>query len=282
MIKIGKRQKLIINNFASVGAYLDAGTGDSKDNILLPNNELENRDLDVGDEVEVLIYMDSEDRPIATFRKTEALVGSLSKLEVVDKTDFGAFLSWGLNKDLFLPKSQQAGNIKIGNKYLVGIYEDSKGRLAATMKIYNFLLPTTSLTPNEIVKGTVYQIKKDVGVYVAVQNRYYGLIHNAVCFDNNYNIGDEIEARVVRIREDGKIDLSPSKLIYEQTQIDAELIFSKIKLLRDNFKFNDSSNPEDISNYFGISKKAFKRAIGTLLKEHKITKTEDGYFRIVK
>lgn len=282
MIKIGKRQKLKINNFASVGAYLDAETGDSKDNILLPNNELEDRDLKEGDEVEVLVYMDSEDRPVATFRKTEALVGTLAKLEVTDiHPTLGAFMDWGLTKDLLLPKRQQEAEVEIGKKYLVGIYEDSKGRLSATMKIYKFLLPSTSMKKNDVVTGTVYRINPEIGVFVAVEDRYFGLIPKNEYF-KEYEVGDEIEARVIRVREDGKLDLSPRELAYLQADKDAELILEKMRLLKDSFRFNDKTSSEQIVDYFNMSKKAFKRAIGNLLKHKKIEKTEDGYFRIVK
>lgn len=281
MIKIGKRQKLVINNFASIGAYLDAETGDSKDNILLPNNELEDRELKEGDEVEVLVYMDSEDRPVATFRKTEALVGTLAKLEVTDiHPTLGAFMDWGLKKELLLPKRQQETDVEIGKKYLVGIYEDSKGRLSATMKIYKFLLPSTSMKKNDIVSGTVYRINDEIGVFVSVEDRYFGLIPKNEYF-KNYKIGDEIAARVIRVREDGKLDLSPRELAYLQLDKDAELILEKMRILKDSFRFNDKTNPEQIVNYFNMSKKAFKRAIGNLLKQGKIEKTEDGYFKLV-
>ena len=157
--KLEKDKNLVINNFASVGAYLFAGTDDDKDNILLPNNELEGRDLKEGDEVEVLIYRDSEDRLIATFRKTEALVGTLAKLEVVDDNPrLGAFLDWGLNKDLMLPNSQKETKVEIGKKYLVGLYEDSKGRVSATMKIYKFLMPSNDIKKGDIVNATVYRV----------------------------------------------------------------------------------------------------------------------------
>ncbi|WP_410207463.1 S1 RNA-binding domain-containing protein [Fusobacterium sp.] len=282
MIKIGKRQKLKINNFASVGAYLDAETGDSNDNILLPNNELEGKELKEGDEVEVLIYMDSEDRPVATFRKTEALVGTLAKLEVTDiHPTLGAFMDWGLTKDLLLPKKQQEIEVELGKKYLVGIYEDSKGRLSATMRIYKFLLPSTAIEKNDIVNGTVYRINPEIGVFVAVEDRYFGLIPKNEYF-REYKVGDEIEARVIRVREDGKLDLSSRELSYIQADKDAELILEKMRLLKDSFRFTDKSSSEEIVDYFNMSKKAFKRAMGGLLKSQKVEKTEDGFFRLKK
>ncbi|WP_294064167.1 S1-like domain-containing RNA-binding protein [uncultured Fusobacterium sp.] len=286
MIKIGKRQKMIVDRFTSVGAYLTEVEKEGEElediSILLPNNELEERELKEGDEVEVLIYMDSEDRPVATFRKTEALVGTLAKLEVTDVNPrLGAFMDWGLKKELLLPRGQQEIPVEVGKKYLVGIYEDSKGRLSATMKIYKFLLPSTSIKKNDIVSGTVYRIEPNIGVFVAVEDRYFGLIPKIEYF-KDYKVGDEIEARVIRVREDGKIDLTPRERAYIQIDEDAELILGKMRLLGDSFGFTDKSSPEEIIDYFNMSKKAFKRAMGNLLKNGKVEKNEKGYYRIVK
>ncbi|MEE1474829.1 CvfB family protein [Fusobacterium sp.] len=286
MIKIGKRQKMIVDRFTSVGAYLTEVEKEGEElediSILLPNNELEERELQEGDEVEVLIYMDSEDRPVATFRKTEALVGTLAKLEVTDvNPKLGAFMDWGLKKELLLPRGQQEIPVEVGKKYLVGIYEDSKGRLSATMKIYKFLLPSTSIKKNDIVSGTVYRIEPNIGVFVAVEDRYFGLIPKIEYF-KDYKVGDEIEARVIRVREDGKIDLTPRERAYIQSDEDAELILGKMRLLGDSFGFTDKSSPEEIIDYFNMSKKAFKRAMGNLLKNGKVEKNEKGYYRIVK
>lgn len=286
MIKIGKRQKMIVDRFTSVGAYLTEVEKEGEElediSILLPNNELEERELKEGDEVEVLIYMDSEDRPVATFRKTEALVGTLAKLEVTDvNPKLGAFMDWGLKKELLLPRGQQEIPVEVGKKYLVGIYEDSKGRLSVTMKIYKFLLPSTSIKKNDIVSGTVYRIEPNIGVFVAVEDRYFGLIPKIEYF-KDYKVGDEIEARVIRVREDGKIDLTPRERAYIQIDEDAELILGKMRLLGDSFGFTDKSSPEEIIDYFNMSKKAFKRAMGNLLKNGKVEKNEKGYYRIVK
>lgn len=286
MIKIGKRQKMIVDRFTSVGAYLTEVEKEGEEiediSILLPNNELEERELKEGDEVEVLIYMDSEDRPVATFRKTEALVGTLAKLEVTDvNPKLGAFMDWGLKKELLLPRGQQEIQVEVGKKYLVGIYEDSKGRLSATMKIYKFLLPSTSIKKNDIVSGTVYRIEPNIGVFVAVEDRYFGLIPKIEYF-KDYKVGDEIEARVIRVRDDGKIDLTPRERAYIQIDEDAELILGKMRLLGDSFGFTDKSSPEEIIDYFNMSKKAFKRAMGNLLKNGKVEKNEKGYYRLVK
>lgn len=278
MIKLGKRQKMKINNFCSKGVYLDAETGDLNDNILLPNNEIEGRDLEIGDELDVLIYRDSEDRLTATLRKTYLTIGTIGKLVVTDVNEkLGAFLDWGLKKELLLPFSQISGNIKKGDEVLVGLYEDSKGRLSATMRIYNYLLPSKEYKKNDTVEGTVYRINPEIGVFVAVDDRYFGMIPNSECF-RKFEIGEKVEARVMRVREDGKLDLALRELAFLQINKDAELIMSKMKILKSHFRFNDNSPADAIKDYFGISKKAFKRGIGRLLKDGKIEKNEDGFF----
>ncbi|WP_320047520.1 S1-like domain-containing RNA-binding protein [uncultured Ilyobacter sp.] len=276
MIKIGKRQKMRVNNIASIGAYMDAETDNPKDNILLPNNEIENIEVEPGDYLDVFIYRDSEDRLIATLRKTYAVVGALSKLEVVDITEIGAFLDWGLNKDILLPRGQEEGKLKLGNKYLVGLYEDKKGRLSATMQIYKFLMPCSDYKANDLVSATVYRIQKDIGVFVAVDDRYFGLIPKSECYEE-YEVGQELELRVIRVREDGKLDLSPRALLHQQMDKDAEKLIEKMKLYRNTFPLNDKSSPEKIEKMLGMSKKAFKRAMGSLLKNGLVTKTEDGF-----
>ncbi len=271
MVKIGKRQKMKVNNIASIGVYLDAETGDNADNILLPNNEIEGMEICAGDFLDVFIYRDSEDRLIATLKNSYAVIGTLAKLEVVDITKIGAFLDWGLPKDLLLPKGQEEGSLEVGNKYLVGLYEDKKGRISATMKIYQFLMPNSKYEKNDVVLGTVYRIEPNIGIFVAVDNRYFGLIPKNECF-REYQVGEEIEARVIRVREDGKLDLSPRKLSYLQIDDDAQIILDKMKEDGGKLQVNDKSSPELIQKTFGLSKKAFKKAVGNLLKNGYIEK----------
>ncbi len=274
MIKIGKRQKMRINNISSIGAYLDAGTGETADNILLPNNELEDMEVEVGEELNVFIYRDSEDRLIATLKQTKAVIGTMAKLEVVDVTPIGAFLDWGLEKDLLLPKGQEEGIIRKGETHLVGIYEDNKGRVSATMNIYKFLLPTFNFEENDKITGTVYRIEPEIGVFVAVEDRYFGLIPKSECF-REHKVGETIEGRVMRVREDGKLDLSLRELKIQQMDKDAELILKKMK--DGSFNLTDKSSPEEIKKALGMSKKAFKRAMGTLYKNKLVVKTENGF-----
>lgn len=278
MIKIGKRQKLKVSNYTPIGLYLDAETEDEKDNILLPKNEFEllEKKPEIGEELDVFIYRDSEDRLISTLRTTYATVGTLAKLEATDVTPIGAFLDWGLKKDILLPKGQEICKIEIGKKYLVGLYEDKKGRVSATMKIYNFLLPCKDYQKNDIVRGTVYSIDEEIGVFVAVDERYFGMMPNNEFF-KEFQIGEEVSARVIRVREDGKLDLAPRQLAYQQMNEDENIILEKMKVLKDAFHFNDKSSPEEIYDYFGISKKAFKRAMGGLLKNNLVEKTEKGF-----
>ncbi len=277
IIKVGKRQKLVINNISSIGAYLDAETGDPVDNILLPNNQIENKELEEGDIVDVFIYRDSEDRLIATFEASFAVAGTMAKLKVVDIAPFGAFLDWGLSKDLLLPKGQEECKLKIGKTYLVGLFEDKKGRISATMNVYKFLLPNFDLEKNELVVGTIYRIVPDIGIFVAIEDRYYGLIPKNEFFES-YQVGDEIQARVIRIREDGKVDLSPRLLAHIQMDKDAKIILEHIQTnYHKKLTISDKSSPEDIKKEFGLSKKAFKRAIGGLLKNRLIEKTDSGF-----
>lgn len=277
MLKVGKRQKMVVEQIVKNGAKLRALDEEVEDRVLLPKNELEDKELQAGDEIEVMVYRDSEDRLTATFRTTDAIVGTLARLKVVDiKSGLGAFLDWGLMKDIFLPIGQQNTEVEIGESYLVGIYEDSKGRVSATMKIYNFLLPCKDYKKNDHVTGTVYNINEDIGVFVAVDDRYYGLIPNSECF-KKYNVGDIASVRVIGIREDGKLNLSTRDVISKQMDSDSEFIYEKMKLLKEKFRFNDDSTPEEIKDFFDMSKKAFKRGIGSLLKKGLIEKTEKGF-----
>jgi len=276
-IKVGKRQKLTINNISSIGAYLDAETGNPDDNILLPNNQIEDKNLSEGDIVDVFVYRDSEDRLIATFEASFAVAGTMAKLKVVDLAPFGAFLDWGLSKDLLLPKGQEECRVEVGKTYLVGLFEDKKGRISATMNVYKFLLPNFELEKNELVVGTIYRIVPEIGIFVAIEDRYYGLIPNNEFF-GKYKVGDEIQARVIRTREDGKVDLSPRLEAYKQMDKDAEMILEAIQTnYHKKLSISDKASPEEIKKEFGLSKKAFKRAIGRLLKARLIEKTDSGF-----
>ena len=216
MIKLGKIQKLEVLRKTQIGVYLN--TKDSKDNddILLPKSQVPDT-TEVGDEIEVFVYKDSEDRLIATVRKPMLTVGELAVLKVKENTDIGAFLDWGLEKDLLLPFKEQEGKVIEDCKYLVALYIDNSDRLCATMNIYELLSSESPYKEKEMVHGTIYSISKELGAFVAVDNKYHGLIPNKELY-GNYNQGDNIELRVKKVRPDGKLELSLRKEAYNEIE----------------------------------------------------------------
>lgn len=274
MIEIGKIQRLEILRFTSVGAFLNVTEEADEEDILLPKNQLED-DLEVGDEIEVFVYRDSEDRLIATVNKPKITLGELAYLKVVDITKVGAFMDWGLEKDLLLPFSEQTIRVRIGKEYLVALYLDKSQRLCATMDIYKYLKEGAPYKEDARVRGIVYNVKEDVGVFVAVDNTYYGLIPKSEVF-SNFKVGDKIEARVLRAREDGKLDLSTRARAYLQMDDDSKLILDKLEKNKGILYLNDKSDPNAIKLELKMSKNAFKRAVGRLLKEGKIRLLDNG------
>ena len=274
MLEIGKFQTLTIANFTSFGAYLDAGTGVRHDNVLLPIKQLPEGAKE-GEELEVFIYRDSEERLIATTRKPLAQLGDLAYLKVNAKTKIGAFLDWGLERGLFLPFKEQKYPIQVGKNYLVKVYLDKSQRLSATTEIYEYLTAETPYQKNDKVVGTVYSMNPGFGAFVAVDNKYMGLIPVNEYF-TDLREGDQVEARVIRVREDGKLDLSPRELSYVQMESDTMKILQGIKNHEGFLSLNDKSSPVEIQSRLHMSKAAFKRAVGKLLKENKIRQTEGG------
>ncbi|MCB8815885.1 CvfB family protein [Desulfosporosinus shakirovi] len=274
MMEIGKFYKLKIANFTSFGAYLDAGTGVRHDNVLLPIKQLPEGAKE-GDELEVFMYRDSEERLIATTRKPLAKLGDLAYLKVNAKTKIGAFLDWGLERGLFLPFKEQKYLIVVGKSYLVKVYLDKSQRLSATTEIYEYLSASTPYQKDDKVVGTVYSVNPEIGAFVAVDNKYMGLIPLNEYFAE-LKEGDQVEARVIRVREDGKLDLSPRELSHIQMGSDTVKILQGIKDHDGFLALNDKSSPVEIQSRLNMSKAAFKRALGKLLKENKVIQTEDG------
>lgn len=274
MIEIGKIQNLKIANFTSIGAYLDAGTGVRHDNILLPIKQLP-EDSKEGDEIEVFVYRDSQERLIAARKKPLAQLGELAYLKVTAKTQIGAFLDIGLERGLFLPFHEQKFPILVGKGYLVKVYLDKSQRLSATTEIYEYLSAESPYQKNDKVLGTVYSVNPDIGAFVAVDNKYMGLIPVNEYF-SELREGDQVEARVIRVREDGKLDLSPRDLSYIQMDKDTLKILQGIKNHEGFLVLNDKSSPIEIQSRLHLSKAAFKRALGKLLKENKVTQTDGG------
>ncbi|WP_138207918.1 CvfB family protein [Haloimpatiens lingqiaonensis] len=280
MIELGKIQNLEVIRLTPIGVYLNSKEDKSEIDILLPQKQVP-EETEVGDEIEVFVYRDSEDRLIATTRKPKINLGEVALLNVVQETKIGAFLDWGLEKDLFLPFNEQTTSVKVGREYLVYLYIDKSDRLCASMRIYKRLPSDSPYKEDDKVKGTIYSIKSDLGAFVAVDNKYQGLISKDE-FYGDYGYGDEIEARVVKVKEDGKLDLSLREKAYKQMDKDAEFILEKLKMSDGILNLNDNSSPEEIKENLDMSKKAFKRAIGRLLKEGYIEFVEDGIKLIMK
>lgn len=274
MIELGKIQKLSIVRLTSVGAYLNSKNDKGGEDVLLPQSQVP-QDAAVGDDIDVFVYKDSEDRIISTVRRPKLVLGELAVLNVAEITKIGAFLDWGLEKDLFLPFKEQEGELKKGGAYLVALYVDSSGRLSATMKVYSHLSAASPYKEKDRVQGTIYSFNSDWGYFVAVDNLYHGLIPGKEAY-GTLDVGDTISARVKKVRPDGKLELSMREPAYKEIEGDARLIMEKLKISKGRLPLNDSSSPEAIKSALNMSKGAFKRAVGRLLKEGAIRITDDG------
>ena len=275
-MEFGRKNHLVVLRKRDNGLYLGESPDRAEEAVLLPASEVP-EGLSEGDEIEVFLYKDSEDRPIATVKTPPIEVGSAAVLTVSQVTDIGAFLDWGLMKELFLPFKEQTRKVREGERVPVIMYVDRSGRLAASMHIYSRLSPASGYKKNDRVRGLVYEIKKELGAFVAVDGRYFGMIPSQELYER-IRVGDEISARVLRVRPDGKLDLSGRKKAYAQMEDDAEKVISVIKSYDGELPFTDKASPEQIKAELGLSKAAFKRAVGRLLKEDRITLGLDSIF----
>lgn len=271
MLEIGKKQRLIVKNRAKQGVYLSDSI-ESSDKVLLPAKQC-NDSLMTGDEIDVFLYLDSEDRIIATIREPKLSLGNIAVLTVSNVTKIGAFLDWGLEKDLFLPYKQQTVKVKEGDEVLCALYIDKSKRLAATMKVYDYLETTDKYKTGDEVSGRVYEISDNFGAFVAIDDKYSALIPKKELF-SKINVGDVGKFRVINVRDDGKITLATRKPAYIQTDEDAKKVLEVIKEFDGVLPFNDKASPEVIKREFSMSKNEFKRAVGKLYKERKIEITE--------
>lgn len=277
MIELGKIQRLQVLREKSFGVYVgEPESGEAA--VLLPKKHVP-EGTKPGDELDVFIYKDSEDRLIATTETPLLQVGEVAVLEVKDVSRIGAFLDMGLEKDLLLPFKEQNHKVQVVEKCLVALYVDKSQRLAATMKVYSYMSSQSPYQKDDWVTGTIYEINERLGAFVAVDNHYYGLIPRAEMF-TDYREGEVVEARVSKVRNDGKLDLCPKAKAYQQMETDAQLVMQKMDELGGVLPFNDRVAPEIIKQQFGLSKNAFKRAVGRLLKEGRIKITEKTIERI--
>lgn len=263
-MKLGKRQVLTVVKTVDFGVYL----GNDEERVLLPKKQVP-AGIEPGDPIEVFLYKDSDDRIIATTNQPLLAIGELAVLEVVDTNKFGAFLNWGLEKDLFLPFKQQTAKVMPGDKVLVTLYIDKSERLCATMKVYELLRTDSPYQKNDTVEGIIYDSSDNFGMFVAVDNQFSALIPKKEVY-GNLRVGQMVKARVTAVKADGKMDLSVRDKIPMQMDKDAELIWKRLQEYKGTLPFNDKADPELIKKEFGLSKNAFKRAVGRLLKEDKI------------
>lgn len=276
MIEVGKVQTLVVVKEAEQGVYLNEAKPSERE-ILLPKSQVP-EGLQMGDSIEVFVYRDSRDRKIATVNRPKITLGELAPLKVVSVNRIGAFLDWGLEKDLFLPFKQQIGRICKGETHLVGMYVDKSDRLCATMKVYDLLQCNANYEVNDIVEGTIYSFKEAYGVFVAVDNKYHGLIPIKELY-GEYKLGQTLSLRVKNIRPDGKLELSMRKPAHLQIEEDARKIMEVLEENKGKLSLHDKSSPEEINSTLGMSKAAFKRAVGKLMKEGAVEITNQGIVR---
>lgn len=275
MIKIGEFNSLKIARKADFGFFLDAGTGKSSDDVLLPNSNTEGRSLDVGDEVDAFIYRDSKDRLIATLKKPLATVNEVAYLKVVSKTPMGAFVDFGLERDVFVPMKEQKYTLEEGSSYLFYLYVDKTGRIAATTEVDRALSSESEYKVGDEVTGIVYGFQTNGSAMVAVEGKYRGVILRNEYF-TDMKPGFEIKLRVKRIYEEGKLGLTPrGRAVDERTQLEEEIL-KYLSKHGGEMPYNDKSSPEEIRKVFNQSKNYFKNALGGLMKKGLITQDEKG------
>jgi predicted RNA-binding protein (virulence factor B family) len=276
MLFIGKYNNLTIERVTSVGMFLSDVEGEE---VLLPNQYLTD-EMQVGDNIKVFVYLDSEDRPVATTETPKIIRNEFAFLEVKDVSEHGAFLDWGLIKDLFVPFREQSRPMEIGERHVVFLYLDQKSsRLIASTKIDRFL-ENERLTVKEgdEVDLLIWQ-KTDLGFNAIVNQYHKGLVYANEVF-RDLKAGDSLKGYVKKIREENKLDISLQKTGYDSVEPTAQQILDEIKKSAGFLNISDSSSPEDIYKRLQISKKTFKKAIGGLYKQGLIKIAEDGIYLV--
>ncbi|MBR5338295.1 MAG: RNA-binding protein [Lachnospiraceae bacterium] len=275
MLRLGEKQILYCISREEFGVYLaEEGWAPEKEKVLLPIKQVP-EDLKIGDALEVFVYKDSKDRIISTVNEPFITTARPEILKIADTGKFGAFVDCGLERDILLPFKEQTHRVKKGDEVLVALYVDKSSRLCTTMKVYDHLIKTSPYKRDDVVTGFVYDISERFGVYVAVDGIYQGRIPPRE-YDDSLEYGQRVTARVSNVLKDGKMDLSLKKKAYKQMDDDAEALLSLLKSNGGRLELNDSSSPEDIRKITRMSKNAFKRAVGHLLKEEKIRFDRQG------
>ena len=264
MIKLGEWQELVIVKTVDFGVYLAPSAQEKEERILLPGRQIPEGSK-VGDTLKVFVYRDSNDRLIATTNSPKLTMGEVAELTVAQVGKIGAFLDWGLEKDLFLPFKQQRRRVKQGEKVLVSLYIDKSNRLCATTNVYENLRTDSPYQKNDRVRGRVYETSDNFGAFVAVDNLYSALIPKRELY-GRVELGEDIEARVIEVKGDGKLTLSIREKAYLQIEKDSDELLRILDSYDGVLPFTEKANPEVIRRETGMSKNEFKRAIGHLLK----------------
>ena len=276
MIEIGKYNTLTIDRDTQVGLFLT----DGKDDVLLPNKYVP-KVFEIGEEIAVFVYLDHEERPVATTLKPYVVLNEFALLRVSYVNQVGAFLDWGMEKDILVPFKEQARPMEQGKRYLVYLYMDDKtNRLVASSKTNQFLNnDNLTVEVGEEVDLIVSHIT-DLGINVIINEQHKGLIYKDEVYDESIRTGNRLRGYIKTIRPDGKIDVSLQKQGFEAVEPNAEKILDELRANRGFLRLNDNSHPEDIKTVLKMSKKTFKKAVGTLYKQKLIEIKEDGIYLV--
>jgi predicted RNA-binding protein (virulence factor B family) len=278
MIAIGQYNTLTVLRDTKVGLYLGEAAEDT--GILLPNKYVPN-DIKVGDSLVVFVYLDHEERPVATTLEPYILLNEFALLRVNYVNQVGAFLDWGLEKDLFVPFAAQARPMEKGKRYLVYMFMDPKSnRLVASSKTNQFL-SNDELTVNQgdEVELIVSHIT-DIGINVIINEQHKGLLYKDEVYDDAIRTGYRLRGYIKHVRPDNKIDVSLQAFGYQKVEPNAQYILDELKASRGFLRLHDNSHPEDIKSVLKMSKKTFKKAIGALYKDKLIEIREDGIYLV--
>jgi predicted RNA-binding protein (virulence factor B family) len=278
-MNLGCYTTLWVKRRAQPGLYLGAqgSDGDAGATVLLPNRDAP--DVAEGTALEVFVYLDSEDRPIATTKRPVIALGEVAFLVCRDLAPFGAFFDWGLAKDLLVPKALQTREVRVGDRMPVGLVRDDTGRLAGTMRVAEMLATPPACVVGDWVQGQVLRYEAGIGTFIIIDKHSVGLV--PATEPHTLRRGDEGRFRVTAVLSDGKVELSLRARAQEQRVDDGELIVNALRGPNPP-RLGDHSDPDDVRDRLGISKKAFKRAVGGLLKERRVVIDERGNVALPK
>ena len=279
MIKFGDYNTMKVKREATFGLFLDRESGNTSDDILLPTGSIVGDRPSIGDEVTVFIYRDSKDRLIATMKKPKVTVDNLAVLKVSSVADFGAFMDFGLERDILVPKGEMKYPLLPGKEYLVFVYEDKTGRLAASTEVGRYLeLPAEDqFKAGDIVTGIVYDKQTNGTLEVAVDDKYMAIILKNEYF-TDVNPGDRVTGTIKKILEDGRISFTPRKKMIEEKEELSDTILTYLKEHDGFMPYNDKSTPDEIKRQWNSSKNYFKISLGNLMKKGLIRQDEKGTY----